>query len=161
MPLIIINENDLTISKMNHNMDELDITINSDETTCINDSEHSKSENNIIDAENDLNTSNINKDSENRLKNKLNNKKLKNKISSDINMSKARLRNLQNLHTIASKIKDEDVKDNIERVLYGYENKYISQFTTAKNSIKSFTSKDEKKINKAKKLINTTLKKDQ
>ena len=74
---------------------------------------------------------------------------MKNKISSDINMSKARLRNLQNLHTLASKIKDEDIKDKIERVLYLYENKNISQFTTAKNLIKSFTSKDEKKIKKA------------
>ena len=74
-------------------------------------------------------------------------------------MSKARLRNLQNLHTMASKIKDEHVKDNIERVLYGYENKYISQFTTAKNLIKSFTSKDEKKIKKAKETYETDIKK--
>jgi hypothetical protein len=74
-------------------------------------------------------------------------------------MSKARLRNLQNLHTIASKIKDEDVKDNIEDVLYGYENKYISQFTTAKNLIKSFTSKDEKKIKKAEESYETHIKK--
>ena len=58
---------------------------------------------------------------------------MKNKISSDINMSKARLRNLQNLDTNASEIIDEDVKDTIERVLYGYENKYISHFTTAKH----------------------------
>jgi ribosomal protein S17E len=64
-------------------------------------------------------------------------------------MSKTRLGNLQTLHTLTSTIKDEDIKDNVERVLYGYENKYISQFTTAKNLIKSFTSKDEKKINKA------------
>ena len=44
---------------------------------------------------------------------------------------------------------DQVPGDNIESVLYGYENKYISQFTTAKNLIKSFTSKDEKKIKKA------------
>ena len=75
-------------------------------------------------------------------------------------MSKARLRNLQNLHTLASTIKDEDVKDNIERVLYGYGNKYRSQFTTAKNLVKSFTSKDEKKITKAKETFENILKKD-
>ena len=74
---------------------------------------------------------------------------MKNKISSDINMSKARLRNLQNLHTIASKIKDEGIKNKIEDILELYEYKKISQFTTAKNLIKSFTSKDEKKIKKA------------
>ena len=159
MPLFINNENDLNINKINNTMNELDININSDETTYINDSEHYKSENNINDSENDLNTSN-NKDSENKLKNKLNNKKLKNKISSDINMSKARLRNLQNLHTLASNIKDEDIKDNVERVLYGYESKYISQFAIAKHLIKSFTSKDEKKIKKAKETYEHILKKD-
>jgi hypothetical protein len=37
----------------------------------------------------------------------------------------------------------------IEDILQLYENKQISQFTTAKNLIKSFTSKDEKKIKKA------------
>jgi hypothetical protein len=54
LPLIINNETDLNINKTNNNMDKLDININSDETTYINDSEHSKSENNIIDSENDL-----------------------------------------------------------------------------------------------------------
>ena len=64
-------------------------------------------------------------------------------------MSKARLRNLQNLHTIASQIKDEGIKNKIEDILQLYENKQISQFTAAKNLIRSFTSKDEKKIKKA------------
>ena len=56
-------------------MDELDINIISDETIYINDSENSKSENNIIDSENDLITSNNSIDSENKLKNKLNKKR--------------------------------------------------------------------------------------
>ena len=43
----LFKENDLNINKTNNNMDELDSNINSDETTYINDSEHSKSENNI------------------------------------------------------------------------------------------------------------------
>ena len=81
-------------------------------------------------------------------------------MSSDIIMSKARLRNLQNLHTIASTIKDEDIKDNVERVL-NLQEENISQFTTAKNLIKSFTSKDEKKIKKAKETYDNILKKDQ
>ena len=38
-------------------------------------------------------------------------------------MSKARLRNLQNLHTIASTIKDEGIKNKIEDILELYENK--------------------------------------
>ena len=48
---------------------------------------------------------------------------MKNKISSDVNMSKARLRNLQNLHTIASTIKDANIKDKIEDILELYEYK--------------------------------------
>ena len=46
-------------------------------------------------------------------------------------MSKARLRNLQNLHTIASQIEDKDVKYSIEYILNLYEGKYISQVATA------------------------------
>ena len=64
-------------------------------------------------------------------------------------MSKARLGNLPNLLTLASTIKNDHIKDKVERVLISYENKYISQFTTAKTLNKSFTSKDEKKIKKA------------
>ena len=149
MPLFINNETDLNINKTNNNMNELNININSDETTYINDSEHYKSENNIC-SENYICSENNNIDSENKLNNKLNNNKnLKNKISSYINMSKARLRNLQNLNTLATKIKDENIKDKIKDILSFYESKKISQFTTAKNLIKSFTSKDEKKIKKA------------
>ena len=66
------NENYLNINKLNNNMGELDININADETTYINDSENSKSENNIIDSEHYLNISNNNIDSENKLKNTLN-----------------------------------------------------------------------------------------
>ena len=77
MPLIINNENDSNINKVNNNMNELDININSDETNCINDSENSKNENSIIDSEHDLITTNNNIDSENKLKNKLNKNKLK------------------------------------------------------------------------------------
>jgi hypothetical protein len=64
-------------------------------------------------------------------------------------MSKARRTYLTRLNTLASKIKDEGIKNKIEDILQLYENKQISQFTTAKNLIKSFTSKDEKKIKKA------------
>ena len=71
-------------------------------------------------------------------------------------MSKARLRNVQNLHTRASKINDADIKDKVERVLISYENKYISQFTTAKSLM--FTSKDEKKLKKAKETLETSWK---
>ena len=74
----------------NKNMNKLYININSDETTYINGSENDLNNNNKISSEKKLN-------------NKLNNKNLKNKISSDINMSKARLRNLQNLNTLATK----------------------------------------------------------
>ena len=57
MPLSITNETDLQINETNNNMNEPAVNINSDETTYINDSEHSKSENNItIDSANDLNT---------------------------------------------------------------------------------------------------------
>ena len=64
-------------------------------------------------------------------------------------MSKARRTYLTRLNTLASKIKDDGIKNKIEDILQLYENKQISQFTTAKNLIKSFTSKDEKKIKKA------------
>ena len=61
-------------------------------------------------------------------------------------MSKARRTYLTRLNTLATNIKDEDIKDKVERVLISYENKRISQITIAKHLIKSFTSKDEKKI---------------
>ena len=41
-------------------------------------------------------------------------------------MSTARLKRLQNLHTIASTIKDEDIKYSIEYSLQLYENKNIT-----------------------------------
>ena len=41
----------LNINKINNNMNEVTININSDESTNINGSEHSKSENNNIDSE--------------------------------------------------------------------------------------------------------------
>jgi hypothetical protein len=140
-------ENNLNINKTNNNMDKLDININSDETTYINDSEHSKSENNITnESENDLNNNLYNKSSENNLNNNLQNNKI---YSNILSMSKARRTYLTRLNTLASKIKDEGIKNKIEDILRLYENKQISQFATAKNLIKSFTSKDEKKIKKA------------
>jgi predicted transcriptional regulator len=128
-------------------MDELDININSDETTYINDSEHSKSENNIIDSEHDLNTSNNNKDSETVLINlDIQNKKM---YSNILPMSKARRTHLTQLNTLARKITDDRIKDNVKNVLNLYENKNISQFTTAQKLIKSFISNNEKMIKKA------------
>ena len=60
MPFIINNEAGLTINKTNNTMTELDININSDETTDINDSEHSTSDYNItLESEHDLMKSNI------------------------------------------------------------------------------------------------------
>ena len=156
MPLIINNETDLNINKTNNNMNELNININSDETTYINDSEHSKSENNITnESENDLNNNLYNKSSENKLNNNLQNNKI---YSNILSMSKARRTYLTRLKTIASKIKDENIKDKIEDILQLYEHKQISQFTTANNLIKSFTSKDEKKIKKAEKSLKNIVK---
>ena len=68
-------------------------------------------------------------------------------------MSRARLRNLQHLHTIASKIKDDDIKYSIEYILNLYERNYISQVALATHLIKSSTSKDEKNIKKAKETL--------
>ena len=45
-------------------------------------------------------------------------------------MSKARLRNLQNLHTIASTIKDEGIKNKIEDMLELYEYKNITIYNS-------------------------------
>ena len=46
-------------------------------------------------------------------------------------------------------VQNTNIKDKIKDILSFYESKKISQFATAKNLIKSFTSKDEKKIKKA------------
>jgi hypothetical protein len=144
---MIYSDPDLHINKTNNNMDEVDININSDETTYINDSEHYKSVNNIIDSENDLNTSNNNIDSENDLINSdIQNKKI---YSNILPMSKARRTHLTQLNTLAQKITDDRIKDNVKNVLNLYENKNISQFTTAQKLIKSFISNNEKMIKKA------------
>ena len=59
-------------------------------------------------------------------------------------MSKARRTYLIRLNTLASNITDDKIKDNVLTVLKLYENKNISQFATARNLIKSFTSNNEK-----------------
>ena len=64
-------------------------------------------------------------------------------------MSKARRTHLTQLNTLAQKITDDRIKDNVKNVLNLYENKNISQFTTAHKLITSFTSNNEKMIKKA------------
>jgi len=61
-------------------------------------------------------------------------------------MSKARRTHLTQLNTLAQKITDDRIKDNVKNVLNLYENKNISQFTTARKLIKSFISNNEKMI---------------
>ena len=63
-------------------------------------------------------------------------------------MSKARRTHLTQLNTLAQKITDDRIKDNVKNVLNLYENKNISQFTTAQKLIKSFISNNEKMIKK-------------
>ena len=56
-----------------------------------------------------------------------------NKISSNINMSKARTRNLQNLHILALTIEDKTIKDNVMDIPKLCEHKNIAQYATANN----------------------------
>ena len=63
-------------------------------------------------------------------------------------MSKARRNYLTRLNTLAAQITDVDIKWNVKHVLELYEDKQISQFATARNLIKSFTSKTKNDLKK-------------